>query len=40
MGTGVGEMALLQAMGVGAATGAATSAITGGDPLKGARDFL
>jgi hypothetical protein len=36
MGTGVGEMALLQAMGVGAATGAATSAITGGDPLKGA----
>ena len=36
MGTGVGEAALLQAMGVGAATGAATSAITGGDPLKGA----
>lgn len=36
MGTGVGELALLQAMGVGAATGAATSALTGGDPLKGA----
>lgn len=36
MGTGVGEAALLQAIGVGAATGAATSAITGGDPLKGA----
>ena len=36
MGTGVGELALLQAAGVGAATGAATSALTGGDPLKGA----
>lgn len=36
MGTGVGEAALLQAMGVGAVTGAATSAVTGGDPLKGA----
>lgn len=36
MGTGVGEMALLQAAGVGAATGAASSAIMGGDPLKGA----
>lgn len=36
MGTVVGEAALLQAMGVGAATGAATSAMTGGDPLKGA----
>lgn len=35
-GGGIGEMALLQAAGVGAATGAATSAITGGDPLKGA----
>ena len=36
MGTGVGEAALLQAMGVGAATGAATSAVMGGDPIKGA----
>ena len=31
MGTGVGE-----AMIIGAVTGAGTSAITGGDPLKGA----
>ena len=31
MGTGVGE-----AMLIGAATGAGTSALTGGDPLKGA----
>ena len=36
MGTGVGELALLQAAGIGAATGAASSAIMGGDPLKGA----
>jgi hypothetical protein len=36
MGTGVGEMALLQAAGIGAATGAGTAALTGGDPLKGA----
>ena len=36
MGTGVGELALLQAAGLGAATGAASSAIMGGDPLKGA----
>ena len=36
MGTGVGELALLQAAGIGAATRAASSAIMGGDPLKGA----
>jgi hypothetical protein len=36
MGTGVGEMALLQAAGIGAATGAGTAAITGGDPMEGA----
>lgn len=36
MGTGVGEVALMDAVLTGAAVGGGSAAITGGDPLKGA----